>query len=372
MKLVFYSNMLNYHQEPLARELIKILGEDNYRFIANEPTTDAINNFQLDKKFDSVPYVVPGYKYPAEARKLINEADCVVISGLPVSFVSERLRADKLTFMQSEHFLKGPFKKDIMRLAKYLLYSGGRSAAKNPNAKFYLLCSSGFAYHDYKLCGLFKNKAYKWGYFPEVKRYSDINELISHKQQASIIWAGRLIDWKHPELSVILARNLKAQGIKFTLKIIGDGFMRKPLESMVAEWNLNDCVELTGLMKIDKVRGELEKAQISLLTSDKGEGWGAVLNESMNSACVSVAGEKIGSVPFMLKNNHNGLIFRDKDPNDLTQKVISIINTYPRFYKPVGEHQQARKNSRAWPKRLRNYDKQLAPGISCKKIYEVN
>ena len=326
MRLVFYSNMLNYHQEPLARELIKILGEENYRFIANEPTTNEINNFQLDQKFDTTSYVVPGYKYPDKARELINDADCVIISGLPVSYVAERLNAGKLTFMQSEHFRKGPFMKDVIRLVKYAMYSGGRRAAKNPKAKFYLLCSSGFAAHDYNLCGLFRDKAYKWGYFPEVKRYDDIDGLISRKQQASIIWAGRLIDWKHPELAVILARNLKAKGINFTLKIIGDGYMKQTLESMIAEWNLNDCVKLTGLMKIDEVRTELEGAQISLLTSNRGEGWGAVLNESMNSACVSVASEKIGSVPFMLRDDHNGLIFRNENSDDLTQKVLTLLN----------------------------------------------
>ena len=326
MKLVFYSNFFNHHQEPLAQEFIKLLGEENYKFITTEYTRDDMNHCQLDQKLDNAPCVLQAYKYPEKARELINKADCVIISGLPVGYVSERLASGKLTFMQSERFLKGPFTKDLMRLAKYYLYSGGRRAAKNPTSKFYLLCSSGFAAHDYKLCGLFKNKAYKWGYFPEVKRYDDINELISHKKQASIVWISRLIDWKHPELSVILARNLKAKGINFTLKIIGDGYMKATLESMINEWSLNDCVELTGLMKINEVRAELEKTQISLLTSDRGEGWGAVLNESMNSACVSVAAEKIGAVPFMLQDNNNGLIFRDKDADDLTEKVLTLLN----------------------------------------------
>ena len=102
--------------------------------------------------------------------------------------------------------------------------------------------------------------------------------------------------------------------------------MKQTLESMIAEWNLNDCVKLTGLMKIDEVRTELESAQISLLTSNSGEGWGAVLNESMNSACVSVASEKIGSVPFMLRDDHNGLIFRNENSDDLTQKVLTLLN----------------------------------------------
>lgn len=51
-------------------------------------------------------------------------------------------------------------------------------------------------------------------------------------------------------------------------------------------------------MKASEVRSYMEKADIYLFTSDFNEGWGAVLNESMNSGCAVVASHAIGSVPF--------------------------------------------------------------------------
>ena len=53
----------------------------------------------------------------------------------------------------------------------------------------------------------------------------------------------------------------------------------------------------------------MEKADIFLFTSDRNEGWGAVLNEAMNSGCAIVADKSIGSVPFLLKDNENGLTY---------------------------------------------------------------
>ena len=51
----------------------------------------------------------------------------------------------------------------------------------------------------------------------------------------------------------------------------------------------------------------------------------------MNSACAVVAGEKIGAVPYLIQDNHNGLIFRNKDINDLTRKVISLLQNPERI-----------------------------------------
>lgn len=325
MKLVFFSNYFNSHQKPLADEFIKILGEDNYKFVATDYVKADENIFQVGTEFDNAPCVIKYYQNPEEAQKIINEAECVVIGGLPVGLIRERLGMGKLTFMYSERFFKGPLSKDILRFAKYYLYSGGRRAARNPKANFYLLCAGGFVKNDYEICGLFKNKAYKWGYFPEIKNYDDIKKLIASKENNNILWAGRMLNWKHPELAVMLAKNLKSKNINFKLKIIGSGPEYEKISLMLDEFNLRDCVELTGAMSREQVRAEMERAKIFLFTSDRHEGWGAVLNEAMSSACAVVAAEKIGSAPYLVKNNENGLIFRDKNSADLTEKVTELL-----------------------------------------------
>ena len=221
--------------------------------------------------------------------------------------------------MQSERFFKGPLWKDAVRFAKYRRYSGGREQARDPKAKFYLLCVSAYAAWDYRVCGLFRGKAYRWGYFPELKKY----DALPQKERGSILWAGRFLNWKHPDLAVKLAERLKSAGKKFRVKIVGSGEMQGKLELMIAAKNLSDCVELTGALPVEQVRTEMESAEVFLFTSDRGEGWGVVLNEAMNSGCVVMADERAGSSPYLVRDEENGMLFRGLD--DLTEKVRAVL-----------------------------------------------
>lgn len=169
-------------------------------------------------------------------------------------------------------------------------------------------------------------KAYKWGYFPPTQKYDDVDLLIKKKKPSSILWVGRLLQLKHPENAVYVAKKLKETGFKFELNIIGDGELRGPIQKMIGQCNLEDCVHMLGAMSPEQVRKYMEESEIFLFTSDRNEGWGAVLNESMNSACAVAASHAIGSVPFLLKNGENGLVYRDGDLEDLFQKVKYLLD----------------------------------------------
>lgn len=197
----------------------------------------------------------------------------------------------------------------------------------------YLLCAGAYVARDYLRTLNFRGHTYKWGYFPETKYY-DIDELISKKEPASILWAGRLIKWKHPEASIYVAEQLKKDGYNFTLNIVGDGELFKHLEDAIIEKGLNKNVNLLGAMRPDQVREQMEKAQIFLFTSDSNEGWGAVLNESMNSGCAVVAAACIGSVPFLINESINGLTYT-KD-HDLYIKTKFLLDN-PEARRRIGE-----------------------------------
>ena len=83
---------------------------------------------------------------------------------------------------------------------------------------------------------------------------------------------------------------------------------------------------MLGAMKPEQVRAYMEKSEIFLFSSDRNEGWGAVLNESMNSGCAVVASHAIGSVPFLLDNGKNGYIYKNGDMDDMYQKVKSLMD----------------------------------------------
>ena len=150
--------------------------------------------------------------------------------------------------------------------------------------------------------------------------------MIKNKEKSSLLWAARFIDWKHPEIPILIAERLKKAGYKFKLNLIGNGVMEKQIDEMIKEKGLEDCVFMLGAMKPGEVRLHMEKSQIFLFTSDFKEGWGAVLNESMNSGCAVVASHAIGSVPYLIEDGKNGLIYKNGDIDDLYNKVKYLLD----------------------------------------------
>jgi len=106
--------------------------------------------------------------------------------------------------------------------------------------------------------------------------------------------------------------------------MVGAGEEFEKIKKMASDMNLKRPVEFLGVLKHDEVRKYMEEANIFLFTSDFNEGWGAVLNEAMNSGCAVVASHAIGSVPFLLKHGENGLIYENGNIDDLCKKVISL------------------------------------------------
>ncbi len=69
----------------------------------------------------------------------------------------------------------------------------------------------------------------------------------------------------------------------------------------------------------------MEQANIFLFTSDYNEGWGAVLNEAMNSGCSVVASHAIGSVPYLITDRLNGCVYENGNQKQLNKLVIELI-----------------------------------------------
>ena len=104
----------------------------------------------------------------------------------------------------------------------------------------------------------------------------------------------------------------------------------------ICEEGLSDCVELLGAMKPEQVRAHMEKSSVFLFTSDFEEGWGAVLNEAMNSGCAVIASHAIGAAPYLVKDGENGLLYRNGDMEDLYCKVVDLL-TNPERQRQLGE-----------------------------------
>ena len=321
LKIVFVSNYFNHHQKPFCEELYHRLGND-FVFVSTSIMRE--ERKKLGYSYNELPiYVILSHKGPLQRQKaltLINTADVVIVGSAPNDMIFERIRAGKLVLRYSER----PYKKKPTLFKK--LYCLIRFRQRDLWRKsIYMLCASAYTACDFTSAGMYKNCAYKWGYFPETKHY-DIKNLLEEKKKTHILWCGRFLNWKHPDDVIRAAKKLRDEGYLFTLDFIGTGVMEEELQNIVNEYSLDNCVSFLGSMNPSEVRCHMEKAGIYLFTSDKQEGWGAVLNESMNSGCAVVASHAIGSVPFLLENNKNGLIYRSGDVDMLYEKIKYLLD----------------------------------------------
>lgn len=333
MLFVRLNKGINHHQAALADAMYKLLG-DNYVFIefGRDETFQKGSYTGMTKGedyHDGRPYILRMYdseENECKAHELIMKADVLHTGGEPIDLTRNRILSGKLTFRSTEHVRKGNWWSNLKKIIKLRRYYNPMT---NPNYR--ILCQSAYMANDMQYCNRsYRNKCYKFAYFTEIPRL-DIEKVIAtrDKEKVHIVWCARFIDWKHPELPVLLAKKLLESGRKnFDIQMIGADTMPlwKKIKENVERLGLQDYVILTGGLKNTEVLERMRQSHIFLFTSDRGEGWGAVLNEAMGAGCACVASHDIGSVPFLLKNNVNGLIYKSRSLDSLYGKVTYLFD----------------------------------------------
>ena len=368
MKAILVSNYFNHHQKSLSDNLYEKC--DSYAFVS----TARMSRERVKLGYGGQPdpeyviYTYLGDRIREVCQNLVDEADVLITGSAPETMVRPRIQAGKLTFRYSERPLKkGPeWKKYLPRLIKWHWLNPRRSPV-------YLLCASAYTAGDYARFGLFRDRAYQWGYFPPTIEYPSVDELMGKKDPQKILWCGRFLDWKHPDDALRVARALKEEGRDFVLEFVGTGQMEKELHEMTRTLDLEDRVRFLGSMPPEQVRQHMEEAGIYLFTSDRQEGWGAVLNESMNSGCAVVASHAIGAVPFLMKDGENGLVYRSGDVAMLTDKVRVLLD-HPEKQRALGraayETMVTTWNAEVAAERLMTLAERILAGEKSPDLYE--
>lgn len=329
MKVTFVSNYINHHQIPFCEAMYKRLSDD-FKFIQTEVMEEERVRMGWGADFTKLPWLRLYYEQEAECKDLIASSDVVLFGGVDEeSYITERLGAGRLVVRLSERIYKsGQWKAVSPRglRKKYIDHTQYRK--KN----VYLLCYGGYVSSDFNIVKAYPDKMFRWGYFPQVIEY-DIEALLGEKEKkrkeegkVSLLWAGRFIDWKHPEYAIRAAEKLKQEGYAFTLTMVGGGEMEEQLRAQAKAAGLKDEVQFVGFKKPTEVRTYMEQADVFLFTSDYKEGWGAVLNESMNSGCAVVANCAIGAVPFLVAHGKNGLIYPNKKWEIFYKQITDLLN----------------------------------------------
>lgn len=352
MTVTFVSNYINHHQIPFSNEMYARLGKA-YHFIQTEPMEEERVGMGWEVDGKQISYLMLFYEQREECERLIRESDIVIFGGTEREDILEpRLRAGKPVIRYSERlYREGQWKAISPRglIKKYHDHTRYR------NSDVYLLCSGAYVASDFHIVRAYPGRMLKWGYFPEKKLFAP-DELPNAGGKAKkpecgeetkaihILWAGRFLALKHPEYAVYAAERLKQRRdalekeenqekedekaknkFNFMVHMIGDGEKRAEIECMIQKKGLSDVVTLEGFCKPDKVRAKMEQSQIFLFTSNHLEGWGAVLNESMNSGCAVIADSAVGAAPFLIQHGVNGMVYKENDLEGFLKLVEELV-----------------------------------------------
>ena len=325
MKLTFFSNYFNHHQKALCDEFYAVLKED-FTFVETEPMEEFRSKMGWGQEVIP-PYVLKSHIDEKELKKacfLADESDVVIIGTAPEDMIKKRLEDDRLTFRYSERPLKeGRWKVLVPYLAKKFYVNH----YSNRNKKLYLLAAGAFVESDYHFLHSYKNKCYKFGYFPreEQKSFEELEKLKAKNRLPKILWAGRLLKLKRADLFIYAAKKCRDEGLNFTVEIVGDGEEEKKLIRLVKELKLDDITEFMGYLSPEDTRAEMEKANIFVMTSNKLEGWGAVIYEALSAGCATVASHAAGAAPWLISQGQTGYIFRSGDEDSLADKLMILL-----------------------------------------------
>ena len=330
MTVTFVSNYINHHQIPFSNACYQELGE-GYHFIQTEPMEEERDAMGCVTEENRLPYVLCLYEEEEKCRRLMLESDIVIFGWIRredlldvTAVIEERLKMGKKSLRLSERLYREGQWKAISPKGLIRKYKDHTKFRKDDVA---LLCAGAYVPSDFHIVRSYPGKMLRFGYFPETKHYTD-EEFASMKEQDGkmhIVWAGRFMPLKHPEFVVQLAEELRKEKQKFHVHMVGSGELEQEIIGLVKEKGLEEFFTFYGYTEPVKVRSIMEKCHIHLFTSNYLEGWGAVVNEAMNSGCAVVANVEAGAVPYLIRQEKNGLIYEKGLYEDFAKQVKKLV-----------------------------------------------
>lgn len=335
MTLTFISNYINHHQIPFCDACFRELSED-FHFIQTSPMEEERIAMGWHTDGTKLPYVSCLYEEEETCRRLIMDSD-ILLAGWTdrEDLIGERLQAGKITIRVSERLYREGQWKAVSPKGLIRKYQDHTRYRKKP---VYLLCAGAYVPSDFHIVRAYPDKMYRWGYFPETIHYTEEEwqNLKEEKGTLHIVWAGRFIPLKHPEYMITLAKRLMEKkelwsaesGNEFTdfhIHMAGGGEMEEQLKAMAKDAEIFQKMTFYGFMQPEDVRKIMEKSHIHVFTSNQLEGWGAVVNEGMNSGCAEVVNAQVGAAPYLISHGENGLVYPDNDSEKMIEEVIYLI-----------------------------------------------
>ena len=147
---------------------------------------------------------------------------------------------------------------------------------------------------------------------------------VAHPAEPVVVFAGRLIHEKRPELAVAAFAVAATSIAGLRGEFFGDGPERATLLAAISAHNVTDRVSAPGFVAV----GELERAlrgAMCMLSTSRREGYGLIVIEAAALAVPSivVAGEDNAAVELIV-DGVNGFVAADDRPDTIARAIVQV------------------------------------------------
>lgn len=343
MTIGFLTNIISPHQIPLARELVKIVGEENYRYIYTEEFHSERAKMGWSEEIEGIRTE----KINEVNRKWLEEADLVYLEERDLGLIEARLKAARKTFYVSERWFK-PIHRlpGWMRMMVLRYYKMCKQFVKLFESPYFRYLPQGlWAKRDMiAICKWFTGKTCEekmvdWGYYvaPSEQQGKKLEVRGKSEGKLRVLWVGRMLDWKRVDTIIrAVARVIKLKskgkveqwrGINLTL--VGDGPERERLMKLAEKVNSTSASPIITFLPsqpIAKIREIMREHNVYVLASNGEEGWGAALNEALEEGMRALGTYEAGSSSFMLPESN---LFHAGDYKTLAKKLMGEMPIVP-------------------------------------------
>lgn len=152
-----------------------------------------------------------------------------------------------------------------------------------------------------------------------VDRFRNNVDWINREDRAVMI--GSLVPKKGQELAIQIISQLKKMGRLFQLDLLGDGVMKRELQTLANELGIKELIHFHG--NVDYPENFLSKAKIYMHTA-KYEPFGLVLLEAMAAGCPVICSDGIGNRDI-INHEENGFILHHRDSQTFAVQIENIL-----------------------------------------------